>query len=59
MKTTSPSAIKALASKQNNEVSKQQLFHILEHYKDAPLDEADYKATMKYFQNTEGVEIVR
>jgi len=55
---TSPSAIKALASKQNNEVSKQQLFHILEHYKDAPLDDADYKATMKYFQNTEGVKIV-
>jgi hypothetical protein len=55
---TSPSAIKELASKQNNEVSKQQLFHILEHYKDAPLDEADYKATMKYFQNTEGVKIV-
>jgi len=55
---TSPSAVKALASKQNNEVSKQQLFHILEHYKDAPLDEADYKATMKYFQNTEGVKIV-
>ncbi len=55
---TSPSAIKALAAKQNNEVSKQQLFHILEHYKDAPLDEADYKATMKYFQNTEGVKIV-
>ena len=26
---TSPSAVKALASKQNNEVSKQQLFHII------------------------------
>ena len=55
---TSPSAVKALAGKQNNEVSKQQLFYILEHYKDAPINDADYKSTMKYFQNTEGVKIV-
>ena len=55
---TSPSAIKALAAKQNNEVSKEQLFYILEHYKDAPINDADYKATLKYFQNTEGVKIV-
>ena len=55
---TSPSAVKALAAKQNNEVSKQQLFYILEHYKDAPINDEDYKATVKYFQNTEGVKIV-